>query len=615
MNLFAQPSMLGWLIILPMLATALHCLFLRKQVKAHLFIQAHLWDAKQQQDFLWRERFKAVSLIMSVFFGVLALARPQWGDKEQVLKQQGMDILVAVDVSKSMLTRDVRPSRLERTQWALRDLVKKLNGDRVGLMAFAGSSFVMCPLTLDYNGFLLSVDDLSPTVIPRGGTSISSAIEEALRNYGKTNTQYQALVIVTDGDDLEGQALEAAKRAKDKGIKIFTVGVGTKEGDLIEIMDDHGGHDFLKDASGNVVKSRLNENLLQQIAFETNGAYVRSSPTEFGLDFLYDKQLSLIPKREGENKISRQREERYQWPVALALVAFLIQFILPSPIKVIKVVTVVVMVMLASSAEASINNDVNKANSQLRTGNFDNAVSLYQQAFTKKPESSAIAYNLANGYYKQGQFEKALPLFEQAAKDKDIALQTKALFNAGNAQFRLGKAIEKQAIDKAIDHFKQAIDQYQHVLSKDNKDEQAVHNKRIAEEALKKLEQEKKQQQQNQQQKQDDKNNNQQKQQNNNQEQQQDKQNQQQHQGQDKQQDNKEQENKDQQSTEKQEQQQDKQDKQHDKQQQAQADKKDSPQQEQAKALLEDYQRSEEPKGMLYLTDKKYQEEPVIKDW
>jgi Ca-activated chloride channel family protein len=258
------------------------------------------------------------------FFMVAALSRPQWGFSVSPVKRHGLDIMVVIDVSKSMLTQDVKPSRLERTKLAIKDLVMKLNGsDHIGLIAFAGDALVMCPLTYDYNGFLLSLDDLSVDSIPRGGTDISQAIDEGVNAYKGMADSDKAVILVTDGEDQEGDALQAARKASEKGVKIYTVGVGTREGDLIQVTNADGQTEFLKDADGNAVKSRLNENLLQQIAYITGGAYIRSGNTEFGLDYLYDRQLSKLKKHDAETKMARLYDERFQWPLTLAFILLL----------------------------------------------------------------------------------------------------------------------------------------------------------------------------------------------------------------------------------------------------------------------------------------------------
>jgi len=273
-------------------------------------------------------RLKEALIIVALFFTVFALMRPQWGFKWQEIKRKGLDILVAVDVSKSMLAEDIKPSRLERTKLALADFVKHLKGDRVGLIAFAGSAFVQCPLTVDYSGFLLSAESLDINTIPKGGTSISSAIREAIKSYEGGLKKYKVLIIITDGEDHEGDPVKAAELAQKEGIKIFCIGIGTNEGELIPVADESGNKGYLKDRSGAVVKSRLDETTLQKIALTTGGSYVRASSRECRIDLIYKEKLSEMEKRELESKMAKQYEERFQIPLALAFLLLAAEFII-----------------------------------------------------------------------------------------------------------------------------------------------------------------------------------------------------------------------------------------------------------------------------------------------
>jgi Ca-activated chloride channel family protein len=225
-------------------------------------------------------RLKTILIAASLFFIMMALVRPQLGFEWQDVKRSGLDILIAIDTSKSMLAEDVKPNRLERSKLAVKDLIKKLRGDRIGLIAFAGSAFTQCPLTVDYNGFMLSLDALDVNIIPKGGTSITSAVQSALDSFRGGASKYKVLVIITDGEDHKGSTLEMAQKAKDAGIKVFTIGIGTKEGELIPIIDVSGNRSYLKDRSGNVVKTRLDESTLQEIALNTGGSYVKATNTE-----------------------------------------------------------------------------------------------------------------------------------------------------------------------------------------------------------------------------------------------------------------------------------------------------------------------------------------------
>jgi Ca-activated chloride channel family protein len=222
-----------------------------------------------------------------------------------------------------MLAKDVLPSRLERAKLAVEDFTRNLSGDRVGLVLFAGSAFLECPLTLDYDGFLLSLEGASTDSIPKGGTSISSAINEAIRSFEGEEGKHKVLIIISDGEDLEGGAVKRAREAKEKGIVIFCVGVGSQEGDLIPAAVNEGAGVFLKDRSGNVVKSRLDEETLKNIALTTGGSYLRANQAEFGLDVLYREKISKMEKKEFESKMSKHYQERFQLPLLIGFLLLL----------------------------------------------------------------------------------------------------------------------------------------------------------------------------------------------------------------------------------------------------------------------------------------------------
>jgi Ca-activated chloride channel homolog len=272
-----------------------------------------------------RQKIKMAILVLGLSLSILVLMQPQWGYKWQETKQAGIDILFAVDVSKSMLAEDIKPNRFTRSKLAVKDFVHSKHGDRVGLIAFAGSAYLQCPFTNDYSGFMLALDSLSTDTIPRGGTSISSAIKEAISAYDVLDINDKILILITDGEDHEEEALFYAKQAKEKGINIFCIGIGSSEGELIPIMDADGRKTFLRDNEGNVVKSRLNEDLLKQIAFIANGIYVRASGTEFGLDHIYKTRLSALQKTETKEKMKRVYYERFQFPLFAAFLLFIIE--------------------------------------------------------------------------------------------------------------------------------------------------------------------------------------------------------------------------------------------------------------------------------------------------
>ncbi len=206
----------------------------------------------------WLKRGCFVAAIALLF---VALARPQVGYEWREVKRKGIDILFALDASRSMLAEDVSPNRLERAKLGMIDFVDKLEGDRIGLMPFAGSAFMLCPLTLDYNAFRESLDAIDTDIIPRKGTDLASAIRESGRAFEEAGNNHRILVIITDGEDLQGEALAAAETAAADGMVIHTVGIGSASGELIPI-----GNDFVRDQQGELVKSRLDEQSLLKIA-------------------------------------------------------------------------------------------------------------------------------------------------------------------------------------------------------------------------------------------------------------------------------------------------------------------------------------------------------------
>jgi len=322
---YANPNYLA-IILAPSVLAVLFYMFAarRRQKRIEKFADKSLLAAIAPSMSSSRRVIKAILVVSAVILAFTALARPQWGFEWQEAKRSGLDMLIAIDVSKSMLATDVKPNRLERSKFAVKDLIKKLNGDRIGLVAFAGTSFLQCPLTIDYNGFLLSLDDVGVGTIPRGGTSISSAISEAIKVFSQapgaaTNEKkYNVLVIVTDGEDFEGDAIASAKQAADEKIKIFCVGVGTQDGELVPVADEYGAKEYLSDKSGNVVKTKLNEEILKQVAISTGGSYIRATQSDFGLTLLYDKSIAHLEKRDIDAKMKKHYQERFQYFLAIA---------------------------------------------------------------------------------------------------------------------------------------------------------------------------------------------------------------------------------------------------------------------------------------------------------
>lgn len=272
-----------------------------------------------------RRRLKMALITAAVFLCFLSLARPQWGFGWKKIEHKGIDVIFAIDTSKSMLAEDIKPSRLERTKLEVEYFIRNLMGDRVGIIAFAGNSFLLCPLTVDYNGFLINLQVLDTEAVPKEGTAISSAINECIDAYERGSRKTRTVILITDGEDHEGKVIEAAKKAKDKGIKIFCIGIGSGAGSTIPVVDKDGNIIKLKDISGNIVKTKLDERLLKKIAFITGGTYLRATEADFGLERLYKDWLSKIKKDVMETKMEKRQKEKFHFFLIPALIILFLE--------------------------------------------------------------------------------------------------------------------------------------------------------------------------------------------------------------------------------------------------------------------------------------------------
>ena len=322
---FGHPILFWLLALAPALALFLAWAFRARRRALEQFAAPPLAQRLADRVRPVARRWKAVLVVLGVTLAVLALAQPRWGFEWREVKRRGMDIFVALDVSRSMLTEDVRPNRLTQAKYAVQDLLGKLRGDRVGLVAFAGTAFVQCPLTVDYEAFRLTLKDADPRIIPRGGTAIGPAIRTALKAFEAGEGHDRAIVLITDGEQTEGDALAAADEAARAGVRIYAIGVGTTGGELIPVRETGQPPDFLKDRQGQVVKSRLDEAALQQLALKTGGIYVRSAAGDFGIDTIYDKGIAPLQRQDYAVPLQKQPLERFQWPLGLALAVLVLE--------------------------------------------------------------------------------------------------------------------------------------------------------------------------------------------------------------------------------------------------------------------------------------------------
>lgn len=264
-----------------------------------------------------RAKSRLVLRVLALALLVLALARPQWGFRWEEVRRKGLDLVVALDTSRSMMASDIKPTRLQQAKWGIRDLLRNLRGDRVGLVPFAGSSILQCPLTIDYAAFAMTLDDVYSGIIPKGGTAIEQALRTAVAAFPKDGTADRVILLITDGEDHEGDPLALLPELKEKGIRVYTIGIGTLEGEMVPAGDGQGG--YFKDRQGQIVKTALKEDVLQKLALGTGGTYVRSAPGDTGLERVFNESIANLKRSEQENRTAKIYEERFVWPIAAAL--------------------------------------------------------------------------------------------------------------------------------------------------------------------------------------------------------------------------------------------------------------------------------------------------------
>jgi Ca-activated chloride channel family protein len=316
---FALPHLLPLLWLVPILIIFLAVAYRRKRRALNSFVHQDLADRLTVSVSRRRQNVKAALLVLAILLTVLALARPQYGKKLQMMRRKGMDIVIAMDTSESMLAEDIKPNRLQRAKYEVSTLIDRLQGDRVALVAFAGEGFVQCPLTQDYGAAKMFLDIIDTQIIPDPGTAIGKAIETAMGVFEQKERKYKVMILITDGEDHRSEPMAAAKRAAQEGIRIYTIGVGSPGGVPIPIRGREGSLlEYKKDRQGETVMSKLDEITLQNIALETDGKYFRATMGEMELDRILE-DLSKLERRELKTRELSLREDRYQFFVLAAV--------------------------------------------------------------------------------------------------------------------------------------------------------------------------------------------------------------------------------------------------------------------------------------------------------
>lgn len=322
---FGEPRALLLLLLVPLLGVLLGLVRLRRRRLLRRLGQEELVARLVEAPGAGRWAIRVALILLAGAFLALALARPQWGAKIEEVRRKGVDVIIAMDVSNSMLAEDVRPSRLTRAREEVATLINSLDGDRVGLVAFAGEATVACPLTLDYSAALVFLDVLDPALVPVGGTAIASAIRKSTEAFGSKDKRYKVLVIITDGEDHEKDAVAAAKEAAAAGVVIFTLGVGSGSGSPIPVREADGNvGGYKKDREGKIVTSRLDPVKLAEIAEAAGGRYLPLTAEGREIREIQDR-IALMEHRQVGSRYITTYEERYQIPLAVALGALILE--------------------------------------------------------------------------------------------------------------------------------------------------------------------------------------------------------------------------------------------------------------------------------------------------
>ena len=491
---FGAPHWLWALLVLPLMAGLFVWSHRRGQALVAKIVAVRLRDQLSGSVSPLRRILRASLLLASIALAIVAIAQPRYGFIEKETKQKGRDVIVAIDTSRSMLATDIAPTRLARAKLFTQDLVRLLQGDRIGLVAFAGSAFLQAPLTLDYNAVTNALEELDTSVIPKGGTNIAAAITAAREAFGKAEGQTRALIILTDGEELAADGIASAKQAAGEGIRIFTVGIGSPEGSLIPVRLDDGRSDFVRDSAGKPVTSKLDDSRLKEIASATGGFFTIIGPDAAREIF----QKGIEPMELSETGVfsARQPIERYQWPLAAATVCLALS-LLPGDRRRRASVMVALILGFCPYAQAQSGLD------EYKNGEFEKAGTAFQEQLKKQPSSRALQFNSGAAAYKSGDFEKAIAHFTDALLAEDEKLREDASYNLANSLVRKGEAAKENETKKT--NWKNALEHYEETLRLNPDNKLAAQNRDITKKLLEDLEKQEQQQKQQDQKNQDQK--------------------------------------------------------------------------------------------------------------
>ncbi len=322
---FANPDYLFALILLPVVGVVFLLARNARKKALRSFGESKLIEGLMPEASNTRPWFKLVLFETALMLIIIGAAGPQFGTKLKEVKREGIELVIALDVSNSMLAEDIAPNRLENAKRAISKLVDRLHSDKIALIVFAGDAFVQLPMTTDYSAAKMFLSTISPKLVSNQGTAIGSAIDLAMKSFSPGEEKNKAIVILTDGENHEENAVEMASAASERGISVYTIGMGLKKGAPIPVYNKYGQKDYRTDKQGNVVISKLDETMLNKIAVAGGGKSIRANNTKTGLNALFD-ELKKMDKVEMDTKVYSEYEEQYQYFIGFGLLILFIEF-------------------------------------------------------------------------------------------------------------------------------------------------------------------------------------------------------------------------------------------------------------------------------------------------
>ncbi|MDO9577205.1 MAG: VWA domain-containing protein [Candidatus Cloacimonadales bacterium] len=320
---WGNPYLLFLLLLIPVFFILIGIAEHRRKKNFQKFAESRFYDFFMQEFSLFHWSLKNVVFVLAIFFMIIAVARPQWNKEVQIVKKEGIDIVVCIDVSKSMDAQDIQPSRIERAKDQISLFIDQLKGDRIAIVAFAGRSFVQCPLTDDYGAAKLFLNLLDTETVPSYGTDIGGVIAKAITLYGE-DEKHKVIIIVSDGEDLEENALKIAEEAAKQNAIIYTLGVGSPDGSTIPITDSSGNTVYAKDDKGDIIFTKLDVSVLTQIAKTGNGRFFPITPRQSEI-FEIMKNINSIEKKKFDSRKFVRYKEQYKYFVIAALILLLVE--------------------------------------------------------------------------------------------------------------------------------------------------------------------------------------------------------------------------------------------------------------------------------------------------